>query len=270
MKNKTRKCRETFAKGLVPATLIAVALFLVAPSTVRADGNPKVIPPNAHPHGKTYSEWSAEHWKWLLSLQVSQHPLFKDGAVDLSLNQPSGPVWFLGGTFTTTPGPGDSVVGNATRTGQIPAGKALFFPILDSELDNAAPPPNPPTTFTTDELRGFAAAQMDAATGLSCEIDGVSVTHLGDVLTTPFRVASPVFDYTLPLTDNVDQFFGVDITGTVTGAVADGVYLMLAPFSVGHHTIHFTGAIPGFALDITYHITVVPAAHHPAERHSEE
>jgi hypothetical protein len=35
---------------------------------------------------------------------------------------------------------------------------------------------------------------------------------------------------------------------------------MLAPLKVGAHTIHFTGAVVefGFAMDVTYHITVQP------------
>lgn len=252
-----------FTKTAASVALFALAACLSQKPALAggAEGNPGVLPPNSHAYGMTYGEWSAEHWQWLYSLQVSQNPLFQDGAVDLSLNQPDGPVWFLGGTFTTTPTPSGGVIGTAHRSGQVPPGKALFFPIIDSEWDNAVPPGTPPTDFTTAELRANAAATIDAETGLACEIDGVSVKGLANVLTTHYRVTSPVFDYTLPLTDNVDQFFGFDITGTVTGAVADGVYLMLAPLKVGHHNIHFTGALPGFVLDITYDITVAPKGH---------
>jgi hypothetical protein len=241
--------------------LLTAGVFLsglVAPGQV-------VLRPNSTPYGKSYGEWLAAHWQWLLSIQVSQHPLFQDGNVDLTLNQPPGPVWFLGGTFTVTPVPGSSdVIGKANRTGTIPAGKALFFPILDTEWDNAQPPPNPPTTFTTDQLRQFAAAQMNSAINLACEIDGVSVQNLSNPTTSPYRVTTPVFNYWLPATDNVDQFFGLDITGVVSGAVADGICIMLAPLPVGQHRIHFTGTIPGsggagaFILDITYNITVAP------------
>ncbi len=257
--------KSTMKAAKLMKTLPSVALVALAACVSqnlamagRAGGTPRVLPPDSHPYGKTYGAWSAEHWQWLYSLQVSQNPLFQDGAVDLSLNQPDGPVWFLGGTFSTTPTPSGGVIGTAHRIGRVPPGKALFFPIIDSEWDNAVPAGSPPTDYTTAELRANAAATMDGATGLACEIDGVSVKGLADVLITPYRVASPVFDYTLPLTDNVDQYFGYDITGPVTGAVADGVYLMLEPLRVGHHRIHFTGALPGFVLDITYDITVAP------------
>ncbi len=237
--------------------LALAALLLTAVLPLRADQNPGILPPQAHPYGKSYGQWLGAHWQWLYSIQTASHPLFMDGSVDLSLHQPEGPVWFLGGTFTTTPAPAGGVVGIVHRTGTVPAGKALFFPIIDSEWDNAG---NPPTTFTTAELRAFAKAQMDTATDLACVIDGISVSGMSDVLSTPYRVTSPVFSYTLPATDNVDQFFGFDISGLVTGAVADGVCLMLVPLPVGQHTIHFTGALPGFVLDITYHLTVTSAA----------
>ena len=239
------------------AAMVAVAAL--PGNLARADNNPGILPPNSHPYGKTYGQWQAAHWQWLYSLQVADHPLFKDGDVDLSLNQPPGPVWFLGGTFTVTSGPGGPV-NLANRTGTVPAGKALFFPVIDFEIDNAQPPPTPPTTFTTVELRAMAKSTMDGAAGITCTIDGVAVNNLGDVLSTPYRAQTPVFNYFLPATDNVDQYFGADVTGLVTGAVADGICLMLAPLPPGQHVIHFTGGIPafGFSLDITYNITVTP------------
>jgi len=249
--------RPQISKLSISISVLTAMLWFTAALPVAANDNPRVLPPHSHPHGKTYGQWLAAHWQWLFSIPVASHPLFMDGNVDLSLHQPPGPVWFQGGTFSTTPVPAGGVVGIVHRSGVVPTGKALFLPILDSEWDNAG---IPPTTFTTAELRGFAKAQMDTATDLACEIDGVPVAGLSDVLTTPYRVTSPVFDYTLPATDNVDQFFGLDISGLVSGAVSDGVCLMLAPLPPGQHTIHFTGALPGFALDITYHLTVVPGA----------
>lgn len=46
--------------------------------------------------------------------------------------------------------------------------------------------------------------------------------------------------------------------GATSLAADAGVYLMLAPLSVGHHTIHLTGTqvSVGFTVDTTYEITV--------------
>src|SRR5206468_12230997 len=43
------------------------------------------------------------------------------------------------------------------------------------------------------------------------------------------RIASPIFSYWLPPTDNVLQFFGTNVTGTVKQAYSDGYWVYLAP-----------------------------------------
>ncbi len=73
---------------------------------------------------------------------------------------------------------------------------------------------------------------------------------------TQYRAASPVF----ALVDL--DLFGVE-GFECSPVVADGYWLMLAPLPVGEHTISFAGAIEGsplgdFALDVTYHLTVMP------------
>jgi hypothetical protein len=91
---------------------------------------------------------------------------------------------------------------------------------------------------------------------MSAQIDGRSVQDVG-----AYRVQSPLFTYG-PLPDNnVLQSFGTNApAGSTSLSVGDGVYLMLAPLSVGTHTIHFHGEVPAFnfLLDITYNLTVAP------------
>jgi len=79
--------------------------------------------------GKTYSEWAAAWQEWSLSIPASKHPLFNNG--DCSTGQKGidgkmGPVFFLGGGYA---GPSGAV----KRTCTVPAGKALFFPIVNVE-----------------------------------------------------------------------------------------------------------------------------------------
>jgi len=59
-------------------------------------------------------------------MPIDHHPLYD--TADCSAGQ-SGPVWFLGGTFTTIEQSPGVVVGIANRTCTVPADKALFFPI---------------------------------------------------------------------------------------------------------------------------------------------
>jgi len=229
---------------LVGFLAVAMALCVVAPRD--ADGgnpNPGIIPPQAKPYGLTYGEWATKWWQYVYSIPVDDNPLFDETGALAGVNQ-SGPVFFLVGVI--------NVSGTAERTITVPHGKSLFFPIINFENDNFCPPQVPP--LTVGQLRAGAAAAVDGAIDLFCEIDGVEVENLED-----YRVTGPAFTVNFP-DDNVFQFFGCDNpAGTYGPFVNDGFYLMLAPLSAGEHTIHFSGAVPsfgGFTLDITYHIAV--------------
>ena len=103
-------------------------------------GNPGVAPPQSMPYGKSYSEWSMAWWLYADYLPLSVNP-FGHGT-DGTINQ-SGPVWFLGGTFT-----GDNTVREIT----VPAGKALFFPVMDAEC----------STIEGDPFHGGNEAELRA------------------------------------------------------------------------------------------------------------
>jgi hypothetical protein len=275
MKPTTNRTVHSF---LTPALLTTAAILglLLTAAPVQAGkgnaGNPGIIPPAASSHGSTYGEWSAKWWQWAYSLPGTGHPLVDETGASVSAGQ-SGNVWFLGGTYTANLENG-VVVGRATRVCTIPTGKALFFPILNSEANNFTVDANgnqiDPTTLTEAELRAMCQWNMDHARNMACTIDGRPVQGLGDPVHTPYRVESPVFQYTVPAGDSLYELWGMHISGQTPppGAVADGVFLMVAPLSVGQHTIFFTGEIfvPGaipaedflFRLEITYIITVAP------------
>jgi len=231
---------------------LAVVLGLMMPTTTpqaQSNGNPGVIPPNARPYGLTYGQWSARHWQWTYSMPADHHPL--TDTADCSAGQ-SGPVWFLGGTFAATPTGPNTVVGTANRVCTVPAGKALFFPIVDVECSEVE------GNGTTDaELRPCAKFLADHITNLQATVDGVSIQNLPN-----YRVQSPLFQFG-PLPEN--NLLGAP-AGTISPSVSDGVFLMLAPLSAGTHTIHFAGELVftqaqdgfdfTFTLDITYHLTV--------------
>jgi hypothetical protein len=221
------------------------------------EGNPGVLPPGSNAFGKTYAEWSAAHWQWLYSIPASDNPAGDTTGADFSVGQ-SGHVWFLTGTFCpTTQGVCDAAhPATVTRYVTLPAGKALFFPIIDFEADNLNTDPTSPGYGTQDgglsvsDLRAEAKGAIDLVTSLDAEIDGRSVQNLA-----AYRVTSPVFSYHLAA--NGIQGPGIP-EQTVSPAVSDGYFLLLAPLSAGQHTIHFAASVPAanFALDVTYHITV--------------
>jgi hypothetical protein len=289
------------------ATLVISSLVLCAVAGHDCDHSPGVVPPDSNPYGHSYGAWSAKHWQWCFSMPVGEsleeinngtytHPLFlgqisdlSEGftSVDLSYGQPDGPVWFLGGTVFPTGVPGGPWYGYAKRRGTVPAGKALFFPILDSEqsyLESWAYPFPPFDGATTAAELRAEAESFFTPTSMACEIDGVPIKHLN--LPSPYHVESPLFTVgPLPKNSIFELINGIpDVLdpppptppgifakgaapGNFTKSVSDGSFIMLAPLPMGHHIIHFSGVVgvadqPGsFNLDITYKITVVPERH---------
>lgn len=240
-----KRSSKRYWRNIIAALVLVLGLTMpTSTPQAQSNGNPGVIPPNARPYGKTYGEWSAKWWQWAYSLPVDQNPLFDSTGCANGANGQSGPVWFLTGVI--------NVSGSASRTCTVPAGKALFFPILNVECATLEG-----NGSTEAELRGCTDFFMGFVTNVAAEIDGVPVQNMQR-----YRASSPLFTYG-PLPDNnVLQLFGFTAPeGTTSLSVADGFYLMLAPLSVGQHTLHYTGTFGdpiNFTLDITYYLTIVP------------
>jgi hypothetical protein len=239
--------------------VLVIGLLLVLAPMVRADDDVNrslgVLPVDSHAFGASYAEWSVRNTQWFFSLPVDHHPLFD--TADCSAGQ-SGHVWFLGGTFTTTNVGPNEVIGRVTRNCTIPAGKALFFPIVDGECSAIEG-----NGTTEAALRLCAQQQADVIdpASLRCEIDGQSVQNLAQ-----FRVQSPLFTFGPLPENNLLESFGINApAGATSPSVSDGYFLLLTPRSVGRHTIHFYGEAdfrsmggPLFIEDITYNLTVTP------------
>ncbi len=240
--------------GLVVLVLAGLAVMPVASVTAQSDG-PKVIKSNSVAYGRTYSEWSAAWWQWAFSIPVASHPLFDNG--DCSIGQ-SGPVWFLGGKFCQN---GQSCPSTVVRSCSVPAGKAIYFPVVNIE-DSAPEEPNwgcgnnmpPLASGTIAEMRQCTAPYIDGTYNLSVVVDGQPLHAVKE----NFRVQSVQFDVTMP----DDNFLTAIGEGPFSGGyyspvIDDGVYVLLSPLAPGAHTLHFQGTWPwGSTLDITYKLSV--------------
>jgi len=213
---------------------------------------PHVYAPHSTVRGETLGEYSAQWWQWALSFQTATSPLF-----DLTGAQAGkgdvGKVFFLAGLVTPTPGPGG--VFGATRNITLPTGTPVFFPLINTEADPVGVDPTP----SAADVIALAKSQIDGVNALHATLDGRPISDLFSR-----REVSPgAFSYTLPATDNIYQFFGLDITGTISPAASDGYWVMLKPLNKGHHVLNFGGenAPIDFKLDLTYNIDVVPKGH---------
>jgi hypothetical protein len=232
--------------------LVLAGLVLTAIAASASPG--EVIPPSALPYGLSYQEWSAKWWQWNLGRDTNEADLV---GVPEICREPANHVRFLLGA----PGPIKT-----TRKITITSEASLFFPILTVEADNTACPVSAFTTNTADQLAAEAVGDWSAVSVTTCTIDGVAVGGLETPSNTIYNVISPAFSYTTAEKGNaLAQITGEDcIPGgmTIYPTVADGVYLMLSPFSPGKHTIHYVGVVgpqsqPYFTEDITYDLTVV-------------
>jgi hypothetical protein len=238
--------------------IFAVAALLLGLSTASAQINPGIVDPTNSYAGKTYSQLAAGWWQYYMSLPMTNSPLnYIPGSppVPISTGQ-SGPVWFIGGSYASG--------GTLSFTNTIPS-VGLFLIIGGIERDNAG---CPPTSYNEPYLRTSAGITEYRATNMTCSIDGVPITYIDDVTTTPYRVQSPAFSYTCPAADNyLSQSrlkycyeSGSGIPWTIDGAIIDGVFLMISPLSIGSHVIHVTTQYSfGYSADFTYYLTVQPA-----------
>lgn len=209
--------------------------------------------------GNTYGELAAKWSQWAFDTEFAQ---FGDGDVDCYEGQ-RGAVWFLAGSFAGVPV-------ERTCLASIPAGKRLFFPLVNFIFYNPdASCPEADGNCTVAEKRenanGFFSDQIPGNLGgaletyacqLSATVDGVPVQIMGYPIV---RTQSPEY----PL-EQVNDLQTID----------DGYYVALPPLGEGEHTIRFTGGIcdfeqsPGdvardggpsvFSVDVTYDLTVQP------------
>jgi hypothetical protein len=241
MKSSTKQQQWQPARAGLRLLTLATTLGLLAlgTSSLSAGGNPNpgIAPINSKTHGKSYSQWAAAWWQWAYSIPVDVNPLLDSTGENAGEGQ-EGPVWFLAGNFG----------GETVREVSVPAGKSLFFPILNQPWVQY--PEDPP--YTIPELRAILRPGMDNAT-LYCEIDGRRVKQLA-----AYREESVVFTTTVP----DGNLLGLP-AGDYAPCVDNGYYLMLTPLKPGKHTIRFMAenADQSFSLDVTYHINVTRRDH---------
>jgi hypothetical protein len=199
------------------ALLVLVLSGVGSSATATRNLNPGIVPAEARPYGKTLGEWSAIWWNVGIEHPVEGNPFFEGGAFELSST-----VWGIAaplgeGTFSTT----------------VPAGKALFLPLVTIECSSLEPEESGFHGDTEAEQAECAAFWTDHIVDLSFEIDGVPIQNLE-----AYRVVSPQFSFVAP----DPNILGVPGGGAGT-AVADGYYLMLPPLSKGVHTTRLRGTL---------------------------
>jgi hypothetical protein len=187
--------------------------------------------PDSKPFGRTYAEWTARWWQWILSIAKTENPLVDENAKSCANNQ-GGPVWFLAGKLK----------GSAERSCTIPADKAILFPVINFESSVADG-----DGTTDEELASRAKSEMDQITNMQAMISGTNVNELKQ-----YRIQSPPFNVTLP-TDNV-----LGLPAQTTKMISEGYWLFLKPLEPGKYDLHsFGSCLAGrIKIGISYHLTI--------------
>ena len=203
---------------LVPCAVFALAAF-AAPA-------PTPIPATETVAGLSQPQLTIRWWQWAASFSQNESPISDHSGARCSAGQ-DGPVWFLAGVFGSDP---------VQRTCHVPAGKALFFPVI-----NYIVMPNGTSVGCSDNLR--TARQMtDSPSRLFAEIDGQPVESLER-----HRIASP------GCFNAGEKVPGHPMIGP---SATDGYWLALAPLAPGRHQLHFGGVLPTLAQDVRYTLIV--------------
>jgi hypothetical protein len=219
--------------------IIAVFVFPIAaiiiPLSAFAQEDSVTFPPDSNPYGRTYANWTAEWWKWFISIPTGDNPINDPSGERCALGQ-QGPVWFLVG----------SGGGRAERECTIPAGRAILMPAINVECSYA----EDQSLRTEDDLRACATGDQDLVTETSATLNGSALqVH---------RVQSSVFDLTIPA-DNI-----LTVPEGTTKAVSEGFWVFVKPLPPGQYELHAQGLLVdptvtapvNLVEDSTYHLTV--------------
>jgi hypothetical protein len=214
------------------ALALGLTLPLVLPAR-RAQADPQPTP----------SKLTATWWQWILSIPVSQNPAFDDTGANAFIGQPFADegLIFLCGSFISS---------DVNRGITVPAGTAFFFPVVNGETDRVLYD----HPVSVRRMRDDAAAIVDGTYDRHAKLNGTALSQA--------RLTSPVFHYTLPDEDNLYQFFGVDVAGTIAPAVSDGYWCYIPPLPAGDYCLTFGATFtavppqPPFTFNVKYTIRV--------------
>jgi hypothetical protein len=225
--------------------LVGLVAFICAASAQADDPLLRIAPIHTTPAGQTYGRWAAEWWQWALGIPEAVNPLTDPTGAHCAQRQVD-EVWFLAGSVLPDP---------VVRSCEVPAGKSLFFPLINTFY--GAFLNDPPDTRTEAFVR--AAGSCTEPAQIAVAIDDVNVPKPTRFFTGASGSQSPIFNVRLP----PGNVLGVDETAVpelvLSPSAEQGYYLFVRPLPPGPHTLRWvaSGCTPGNAQDITYQLTVV-------------
>jgi hypothetical protein len=190
--------------------------------TYSQGSNQTVYSTDSKPFGNPYQDWVGAWWNWTQGTTADLHPR-DDPNRSCNVNQ-KGPVWFLPDSLSVE-SPSNP------RICDVPAGKAIFIPVITGEADNIENPNYADTQIVKDAL-----ACDNYSNNRRAEVDGVSIKGLNDPVT--YRTNSSHLFNVIAVDNNIYNMKA----GTGRG-FADGWFLFIKPLTIGEHKVHLAGSI---------------------------
>ena len=212
---------------------------------MRNPSAPLIAQIDSKPGGKTYGHWAAQWAQWAIGSPAATNPIFDPDGQYCALRQVDD-VWFLAGANSSDP---------VVRQCSIPAGKSLFFPLINNYY-GAWLNDLPEETRTEEFVRAKASCSLPAT--ISASIDGRKVLRPTQYFTGASGSESPIFNVQLPPGNIWSDDVSVIPELLNHPSAEQGYYLFIKPLPIGTHTIQWTasGCSPGQKQNVTYHITV--------------
>lgn len=240
---------------------------LCAATVLGATSLPPASAQSVQALGVPAGEWAARWWQWSLGVPADRNPMSDTDGRHCAQGQ-QGSVWFLAGYWGSAGTP-------VYRNCHVPAGKAIFFPVVNTVwITSIWDDPN----IKEDDIRaclagiagyafrckggpGVAGGGMARHAGLTVTIkpeatpgDGRPVVFEQPIV----RAQSPLFRIA-NFPDN--NMLGMPPHGINNmPAYADGQWVLLPPQQPGVHLLSFSAAEEGRVVQkITYRLTVLAA-----------
>ena len=226
--------------SFIVTPVLSILLFSTILSPVAALNTVNIFPPGGKPYGLTYADHIKNFWKWAIKTPANENPVNDPTGVKCATGQENtnSSVFYL--AFNNG--------GTSQRTCKVPAGKALFIPVMQVESSDKELP-----KASVADLSNSAKNDQDHVNSLYLKI-GDKEYNFQDL--DKYRTHTDAFEVVFP--DN--GIFGV-LKGGVSKAVADGRYIITEPLAKGTYPIHFKSSLidpsnpdTNFAQDITYKI----------------
>jgi hypothetical protein len=193
--------------------------------------------------GKTIVQWTEDWWRWILNDPLASAPDNQNPLTDTTghhaADNNNGPVFFIAGE-------GLGTTGHVTRSFDVPVGKPLLIPLVNSidtppeELPNGKAVSGDDPIIRPIEI--YNTVQLDThVTNLFANIDGQSISLFD--LFSKHLVNTPFFSAGVSQPDSIATDFVGATAGTgLDPAMSGGYWLMISGLSPGVHTLNFGGA----------------------------